>query len=781
MRQTIGRILVGVALACGLVSPASAELERVGPVSNAPTIGGYPAWYQDTTGLALEFCDPQNQAEVDGGWCLLLPGDVTIPESFPDNFFDEHFWFAADSSLTPANGGKALLVLGLEAAFGVGPARPGDQIAFARIRLRLDPAPATGRYRFIHPYGEDFVDAAAGERIFFTEDVGITCAPGDFTCALDSRLGPFLVPSLTPGGDELPPVPGPVPGKLYIADPGLATSVTGSALPDFLARPNTGQSTGGTPQNHNVFRIEGPAGSNLGGPGVDAIETNLFTLVGRLYTGTMPGRVTIDRASYTALPTAQKVDVFATGVPTTQGRLPAQPRPPAALPALSFYDAACTPSGFDEQGAPLPPFSAPAAGAVETPMVGSGSHFWGQIQPATTAAIPTNVCVKDAAARDANGNVVPFYTPKPVTDEVSIASALFDPSAGTLSVTASSSDTVFPPTLTLGGIGDLLDGDIVVSTLAPPAKVRVLSSYGGANELQVTTGFGSGAPPAGPVASNDSATFDEDSGAHVIAILANDSAVTGGTVALRTLPRLGAAILNGDGTVTYTPNANASGLDSFSYDVTVGSVTSNSANVALTILPVNDPPVANNNGPFTVLVNAATNLPSLIANDTDPDGAADVVAAANLSTPTPAGAAVTGGANGIVSFLATAAGSYTFTYQARDSAGALSANAALVTVNAVTGDTVTVSSALYRTNADRWIVSGRTTVPNQLITITYADGAAVGSTIGTATADGAGNWLLDIRGVTGFRDPTTLNPRPTRVRATSALGGSGTLGFTIRD
>src|SRR4051812_46150055 len=70
-----------------LAFPAHAVLERQGPVSNDPQIGGFPTWYQDTTGLALEFCDPLNQSELDGGWCVLLNTDTVVPESFPTVFF----------------------------------------------------------------------------------------------------------------------------------------------------------------------------------------------------------------------------------------------------------------------------------------------------------------------------------------------------------------------------------------------------------------------------------------------------------------------------------------------------------------------------------------------------------------------------------------------------------------------------------------------------------------------------------------------------------------------
>src|SRR3954470_7807520 len=80
-------------LMLGVTFPARAELERVGPTSNDPRVGGFPAWYQDKTGIAIEFCGPINQAEADSGHCNLVTGDAIAPESFPTNFFDEHFYW----------------------------------------------------------------------------------------------------------------------------------------------------------------------------------------------------------------------------------------------------------------------------------------------------------------------------------------------------------------------------------------------------------------------------------------------------------------------------------------------------------------------------------------------------------------------------------------------------------------------------------------------------------------------------------------------------------------
>ena len=126
---------------------------------------------------------------------------------FPPDFFDEHFYYAAGANLTPVNGARTSLVLAVEAAFGTGAPLAGDQVTFSRIRVVMTNPPVAGTYRFIHPYGEKSFTVAAGERIFFTDDVGIGGTPGDFSGALRSDLGPFLLPSNAPGGAELPRSP----------------------------------------------------------------------------------------------------------------------------------------------------------------------------------------------------------------------------------------------------------------------------------------------------------------------------------------------------------------------------------------------------------------------------------------------------------------------------------------------------------------------------------------------------------------------------------------------
>ncbi|GAB4262371.1 MAG: hypothetical protein Kow0092_12700 [Deferrisomatales bacterium] len=97
-------------------------------------------------------------------------------------------------------------------------------------------------------------------------------------------------------------------------------------------------------------------------------------------------------------------------------------------------------------------------------------------------------------------------------------------------------------------------------------------------------------------------------------------------------PSHGTATLHPDGTVTYTPDADYHGADSFSYTVSDGQEGSATASVAVTVTPVNDPPAAaddlygvDENGS---LVTAA---PGVLANDTDPEG--DPLTAALAQAP----------------------------------------------------------------------------------------------------------------------------------------------------
>ena len=79
-------------------------------------------------------------------------------------------------------------------------------------------------------------------------------------------------------------------------------------------------------------------------------------------------------------------------------------------------------------------------------------------------------------------------------------------------------------------------------------------------------------------------------------LLGNDTDANGDTLTIASVTSGmgGTAVLNGNGTVTFTPAANFNGAASFSYTASDGAVSSNSATVTVNVAAVNDAPVANN-------------------------------------------------------------------------------------------------------------------------------------------------------------------------------------------
>ncbi|EJG2002874.1 tandem-95 repeat protein, partial [Vibrio parahaemolyticus] len=82
-------------------------------------------------------------------------------------------------------------------------------------------------------------------------------------------------------------------------------------------------------------------------------------------------------------------------------------------------------------------------------------------------------------------------------------------------------------------------------------------------------------------------------------------------------PKNGTVIVNNDGTVTYTPDENYVGKDTFTYVVTSGGV-SESTTVEVNVTPVNDAPVAKGDIATTQEDTAVTI--DVLLNDTDVDG-----------------------------------------------------------------------------------------------------------------------------------------------------------------
>jgi hypothetical protein len=195
----------------------------------------------------------------------------------------------------------------------------------------------------------------------------------------------------------------------------------------------------------------------------------------------------------------------------------------------------------------------------------------------------------------------------------------------------------------------------------------------------------------------------------IITVTANDTAtlpavIDPATVLLGRGASNGAAVVNADGTINYTPNAGFVGVDTFTYtvkDTNVPPGQSNPATVFVTVTPVigNTPPVAGNDSAITagVLVNI-----NVIANDTDADGTIDpasVVIQQNAFNGTTAV-----NVTGTVDYTPNPGfvGSDSFTYTVKDNAAGESNIATVVVTVAATGnipplaldDTATTASVL---------------------------------------------------------------------------------------
>jgi len=244
-----------------------------GPVGPVDSLNGFPTYYRDPNGLTLALCDDPLDP-----LCIadpVVPGNTFSAQT---GFGSEAFWWYADAKMTVNSSptctacADAILVMGLEATFGgTGIPAAGQQIAFSRLRIRID-APVAGQYTVTHPYGlVSFLVTTPGVVAINSEvgapiaagtdttngrigDIGCLAAPCDFNLAFGGATFPFLVwdPAVVPAAPAG-----------YIGNPALPHEVTGS------------------PAGNNVFRVQGPAGSDLDGLGGTMIETKLFSVQGK--------------------------------------------------------------------------------------------------------------------------------------------------------------------------------------------------------------------------------------------------------------------------------------------------------------------------------------------------------------------------------------------------------------------------------------------------------------------------------------------------------------------
>lgn len=131
-----------------------------------------------------------------------------------------------------------------------------------------------------------------------------------------------------------------------------------------------------------------------------------------------------------------------------------------------------------------------------------------------------------------------------------------------------------------------------------------------------------------PIANDDSVTMDEDSSA-TIDVLANDTDAEGDALtitAASVLSGSGSVVVNG-GVLEYTPAANRTDVTTLSYTVSDGKA-SDTGRVSVTITPINDAPIAQDDSATTD--EDVTAVIDVLANDSDVDGDVLTIASAEL-------------------------------------------------------------------------------------------------------------------------------------------------------
>jgi len=228
-------------------------------VGAADPANGYPKWYIDRNGLQLAPC-LVTAADDPCALAGTFPNPAA-PITFPTNFPDEFFYMRATARIDGIGGtiNRADVGWALEGAFG-GPTGTaadgaGAQIVFARFRFRVTGGLVAGAtYTMTGPYGTQSFVAAATGTINFTDDRGCGAAPP--ACPFDlvlvqPNVGPFVrwdATSAPPAG--------------FIGQAAIDHGITGS------------------PAGSNCLRVSGP---NVGGPGVNTVETNLFSITGKIF------------------------------------------------------------------------------------------------------------------------------------------------------------------------------------------------------------------------------------------------------------------------------------------------------------------------------------------------------------------------------------------------------------------------------------------------------------------------------------------------------------------
>lgn len=416
-------------------------LEDIPKLKQVGPIGeyGYPAWFRDSQGNRNELC-----LDFENPLCALPIEEIPNPaEPFSiekGNFPEEAFYQLAGAELDLPNGGRAVATFALEAAWANEIVQQGDQIVFGRVRFRIDGLVTGGKYTITHPYGIDTFTAVAADERDPSEG-------GEIRFVEDIGVqDPFEGPMKSRIGTFLrwDPAVAPAAPDGYVGDPDVNHKVIGGV------------------NGQNYFKIQGPGlGNNCGNN--CTIQTDEFSLSGKIATNS---GVDVVRATY-----SRSVD--ADGNPKVGGTVD--------VFAFTEEDKEYT-------------LQVTGAGDKPVPMKGTQGKYFARVT--FTGDTPPDLTVTNTTDNPDSVKIV-----KPV-DTIVEPRALYrsDLKPQEIIITASSSDTLNKPELTVPEFGDLTlaDGKLVIEspTFIPP-YITIKSKKGGTVTIPVEV---VGAPVNPPIA-----------------------------------------------------------------------------------------------------------------------------------------------------------------------------------------------------------------------------------------------------------------------------------------
>jgi VCBS repeat-containing protein len=248
-----------------------------------------------------------------------------------------------------------------------------------------------------------------------------------------------------------------------------------------------------------------------------------------------------------------------------------------------------------------------------------------------------------------------------------------------------------------------------------------------------------GGDQTAPLAVADTAAGIEDN-AVVIAVLANDSG-EGLTIASVANGGFGQVAANANGTLTYTPNANANGQDSFSYTVTDVLGRTATTQVVVDIYSVNDAPISVADR-YSVIGGVGFTSPvSVLDNDNDPDG--DQLTVTAYDATSQANGSVLMNTDGTFTYTAASGfvGTDSFTYTLSDGNGGQAT--ATVSIDVTGGNSAPIAvNDTYLAVSGEIFVSGASVLDND----SDSDGDQLTVTAYDATSQSGGSIQMNADG-----------------------------------